>query len=319
VSPLSSLGSEWDEENKVMDVKLKGPPPTIRTPVLHLIPVIECREVPAKTQPKAKKVVKPPMKLNGYVRRMASLNARACVSAMMEPTRRPTKKKSLPPNVPEPSTTSAESPAQSPQECLSRVSPQGSPAPQPGITNHSRPNSAEKEIVGNVTSPSSSKGYVVVCGSPNTLTECGIIQGSGYSEASAFNAEGLLWNGDTLHPQTRVYLTPDGTMPHLIVPPVCPTRPSRVQETKAFARTQHPKMRKKPTAVKGDNGWTAVGNPLKEVLFPHEVYASYGVHIYKHWLMEIMGVADTMHMRVLYIYTWQVVCQVMNVAKSACC
>ena len=250
VSPLSSLGSEWDEENKVMDVKLKGPPPIIRTPVLHLIPVIECREVPAKTQPKAKKVVKPPMKLNGYVRRMASLNARACVSAMMEPTRRPTKKKSLPPNVPEPSTTSAESPAQSPQECLSRVSPQGSPAPQPGITNHSRPNSAEKEIVGNVTSPSSSKGYVVVCGSPNTLTECGIIQGSGYSEASAFNAEGLLWNGDTLHPQTRVYLTPDGTMPHLIVPPVCPTRPSRVQETKAFARTQHPKMRKKPTAVK---------------------------------------------------------------------
>ena len=62
-----------------------------------------------------------------------------------------------------------------------------------------------------------------------------------------------------------------------------------------------------------------MGNPLKEVLFPHEVYASYGVHIYKHWLMEIMGVADTMHMRVLYIYTWQVVCQVMNVAKSACC
>ena len=248
LSPLSSLESEWDEE-KVVDVKLKGPPPTIRTPVLHLVP---CREKPVQSQPKAKKKVdNPPMKLNGYVRRMASLNARACVSAMMEPVRRPSKKNSMPPSVPEPPIPSPKSPVQSPQECLSipchRVSPAGSPVSQPAIMNHSWPNNTERE---NVTSPSSSKGYVVVCGSPNTLTECGIIQGSGYSEAEAFNAEGLLWNGDTLHPQSRVYLNPDGTLPHLIVPPVCPTKPSRVQETKVFAKTQQQKKRKKPTAVK---------------------------------------------------------------------
>ena len=248
LSPLSSLGSECDEE-KVVDVKVKGSPPTIRTPVLHLIP---CREKPVQSQPKArKKVDNPPMKLNGYVRRMASLNARACVSAMMEPVRRPSKKNSMPPSVPEPSSTLTKSPAQSPQESLSipchGVSPAGSPVSQPAIMNHSWANNTERE---NVTSPSSSKGYVVVCGSPNTLTECGIIQGTGYSETEAFNAEGLLWNGDTLHPQSRVYLNPDGTLPHLIVPPVCPARPTRVQETKAFAKTQQQKKRKKPTAVK---------------------------------------------------------------------
>ena len=241
LSPLSSLGSEWDEE-KVVESCWKVSHPNIKSPVLNLMPVVECTKIPAK--PRAKKSVDP-AKLNGYVRRMASLNARACVSAMMEPVRRPSKQKGLPSkSIP----ASATSPVCNPSESLSssprRVSPRRSPVPQPGVVTHSRHDSVEKEIFDGNFSP---EGYVVVCGSPMTLKEYGIIRGSEYSETSNFNTEGLLWNGDTLHPQSRVYLTPDGSLPRLIVPPVCPVRPNCVQEAKALAKIPLPK---KPRAVK---------------------------------------------------------------------
>lgn len=242
-SPLSSLGSECDEE-KVMDFHSRALPPKIKSSFLNLVPVAECST--ASPTPKAKKS-QLPAKLNGYVRRMASLNARARVSAMMEPMRRPSKQKVLPPTSSESTAVSAKSPVCSPCHSLSssrRVSPRRSPVPQHGVVTRSRQNSAEKEIVD--TNPSSSRRYVLVCGSPMTLKECGIIQGE-ISEAPTFNSEGLLWNGDTLHPQSRVYLSPDGTVPHLIVPPVCPARPSRVQETKSLAKTRH---QKKQAAVK---------------------------------------------------------------------
>ena len=241
LSPLSSLGSEWDEE-KVVESSWKVSPPKIKSPVLNLMPVVECTKIPAK--PRAKKSVDP-AKLNGYVRRMASLNARACVTAMMEPVRRPSKQKGLPSkSTPAPTT----SPVCNPSECLSssprRVSPRRSPVPQQSVVSHSRHNSVEKEIFDGNFSPG---GYVVVCGSPMTLKEYGIIRGCEYSETSNFNTEGLLWNGDTLHPQSRVYLAPDGSLPRLIVPPVCPVRPNCVQEVKGFAKIPLPK---KTRAVK---------------------------------------------------------------------
>ena len=245
LSPLSSLGSEWEDE-KVGDgcTRAAGAPPKIKTPVLSLIPVTELRKMAEKRR--AKKSTEPPPELNGYVRRMASLNARACVSAMMESTRgrRASKQKHVPT---EPARECVQDESENP---LSALSP--TRTPQSGtVMTHLQQTTPEKQVgSASATSLSSSNQYVLLCASPNTLTACGIIRGSDYSEASSINTEGLLWNGDTIHPQSRVYLTPEGTMPHLIVPPVCPVRPTCVHESISVTRALQLKQRKKQRAVK---------------------------------------------------------------------
>ena len=245
LSPLSSLCSECNMEKFGDIFKKASTHPQNERPVF-LKPVIECGKKTSK--PRAKKYVEPP-KLNGYVRRIASLNARACVSAMMEPTRhrRSTKRKAVPSETPQVPTSEIilNSSTANPEHS----SPGRSPVPHQGVVTRSRQNSAEKDEISD-TSPSVSKEYVLLCASPNTLTACGIIQGSVCSELSPINAEGLLWNGGTIHPQSRVYLTPEGTVPQLIVPPVCPTRPNRVLETIALAKTLQPGRGRKQKAKK---------------------------------------------------------------------
>lgn len=267
LSPLSSLGSECDEDKTVPQVtelltKPQNPPPKMKNPVLNIIPVIECnggKKALAKQSTGAKKNFDPPS-ITGYVRRMASLNARACVSAMMEPTRQPYKRKTE--NVPLKAPHKAsKSEVKALNQCVlpgpsRRVSPRRSPIPttQPGMVTRSRQSSVEQDdptdpnLISSLSSTSANHGYLVLCASPNTLKQCGIIQG--FSEGSTYNSEGLLWNGATVHPHARVYFNPDGTLPHLIVPPVCPVKPHRVHETKASARSLYMKKRKRQRAVK---------------------------------------------------------------------
>ena len=259
LSPLSSLGSEWDEEKLVPEVaelltKPQNPPTMMKNPVLNIIPVIDCNGSGKKAFTRhvtdTKKRIDPPS-ISGYVRRMASLNARACVSAMMEPTRRPYKRKADDNPVKElHKAFKSEVPGPS-----RRVSPRRSPIPQLGMVTRSRQSSVEQEdpapdpnLIPNLSSTSANHGYLLLCASPDTLKQCGIIQG--FSEDSAYNSEGLLWNGATVHPHARVYFNPDGTLPHLIVPPVCPVKPHSVHESKALARSLHMRKRKRQRAIK---------------------------------------------------------------------
>ena len=254
LSPLSSLGSEWEEEKAVGDSVMTRP--KIKIPVLNLVPVVE------KANQKPRKSARKPAcaQTQGYyVRRMASLNARACVSAMMESMRRPYTRRGAANSTATAATTSGDLSLQSIesqpdlQDGVSPVVAEGSAAQ----THTSVEASLQQSCSGRETTPDSSflspflgkgPGYVVLCASPNTLTQCGIIRGS--FENSSYNTEGLLWNGDTVHPQARVYLTPEGEVPRLIVPPICPARPHCVTEVKAMARTQQLKKLKRPKAVK---------------------------------------------------------------------
>ena len=284
LSPLSSLGSEWEEEKVVVSgdnlLKVNTPPKIkIKTPVLNLVPVVEktqsdVKQKPSKSPSPSKK---PPTSSSliqgGYVRRVASLNARAFVSAMMETGRRPYRRKAV--LEPVSTTTTTTSPRKtaatmcggssvtsgehlsfSPTE--SHVSGAQNRATvteeQSGSLEIFSQHSSDKETTPdhqNFMSPFLGKGpgYVVLCASPNTLTQCGIIRG-GSTDTATFNTEGLLWNGDTIHPQARVYLTPEGVMPRLIVPPVCPVRQQCVTETKDLSRRIAMKRVKKPKAVK---------------------------------------------------------------------
>ena len=261
LSPLSSLGSEWDEE-KAVEFHLNDLPPKMKNPVLALVPVVECKK--ASVAVKAKKPAPPQQQssLNGYVRRMASLNARACVSAMMEPLRRPSKPKTVSSSASMPTSQAAKFPssdqsvnAPTPRRVSPRISPV--PVPVPDIATPSRQSSEEREqeiTCSSPAAPTSNKKYVAACELQETLAENSDTQnsdtGSEDSEVDPFNAEGLLWNGDTLHPQSRVYLTPDGVMPRLIISPVRPTKPCSVQTAKVHAKSRHPKKQKKSTSVK---------------------------------------------------------------------
>jgi hypothetical protein len=299
LSPLSSLGSEWEEEKTMGsgDALLKvNATPKFKTPVLNLVPVVEKTQSSGKQKqskppgPSKKPPAYPP--IQGYVRRMASLNARAFVSAMMETGRQPYRRKESPANTmistPSRKATgratdtiiSSEIPSVQPTESVSGAQNRASTTEEEpealsdSLERFSKQCTSDKEATPedpNFLSPFLGKGpgYVLLCASPNTLTQCGIIRG-GSCDASTFNTEGLLWNGDTVHPQARVYLTPEGAMPRLIVPPVCPARPHRVSETKDRAQRLQLKRLKKTKAVKGDNGWYALGDPIKEVVLTHK-------------------------------------------------
>ena len=280
LSPLSSLGSEWEEEKaNAGGSQLKvNTPPKIKTPVLNLVPVVDKTQSGVKQKPnKSTAAPKKPVCVSaeGYVRRMASLNARACVSAMMESGRRPYRRKTASAQSPTamivtPSrktvttnsgdaatNASSENPSPQPNESASVTQDRESTdlaeaVPSSSTALETRSNNSDKEATPdpNFLGPFLGKGagYVVLCASPNTLTQCGIIRDS--SDTSTYNAEGLLWNGDTIHPQARVYLTPEGLMPQLIVPPIRPARPHHISQTKDLARTVQQKKVKRPKAVK---------------------------------------------------------------------
>lgn len=251
-SPLSSLDSEWDDEKKE-SFQIKSPP-KLKKAVLSLVPV-DCKK--ASSKPKPKKPAKPlkrEVESTWYVKRMASLNARACVSVLMESTRRPSKPKPPPSRAVPPNPQAVASPYTVSASCT-KPPPRSSPAPcsdMLGRRDVSRHSSAEKDDSSdNGSGIFSSKKYVLACASPSTLERYGIIQTiDNEAEAAPFNTEGLLWNGDTLHPHSRMYLSPDGSVPPRIVSPVRPAKPISIHRAVASAKSQHQKTRKRPRAIK---------------------------------------------------------------------
>ena len=246
-SPVSLLSSFEDEfpASKVPP-KLKQSPTLLTSPVAH-----SCKKSLVNSRPTTQRN-------NGesswYVKRMASLNARACVSVLMESTRRTSKAKkgiSHEATTPRPITPRPVSP---PKE--------NGGIPKPSSPHASNPTPLSLILIQKISSRQSSvdrddgtscgfsdyRSYVVACASPTTLERYGIIQtteSTTESEDVPYNTEGLLWNGDTLHPQSRVYLCADGSVPQRIVPPVQPATIASVQKAVCKAKKQHRKNGKK--------------------------------------------------------------------------
>ena len=235
-SPDSSLSS-FEDEFPAANVppKLQHSPTLLASPVAY-----SCKKSLFNSSP-------PIPRNNGesgwYVKRMASLNARACVSVLMESTRRPSKAKQIVSHevttikdnddVPKPSCPHVSSPTHPPFILREKIS---------------GGQSSVVRVDGTSCGFSDHKKYVVACASPTTLQRYGIIhttESTAESEDVPYNTEGLLWNGDTLHPQSRVYLCADGSVPQRIVPPVRPATMASVQKVVYKAKKQHQKNRKK--------------------------------------------------------------------------
>ena len=251
-SPLSSLDSEWDDERKE-SFQIKTPP-KLKKAVLSLVPV-DCKKAPSKPKPKKPaQTLRREVESTWYVKRMASLNARACVSVLMESTRRPSKPKPAPPPTIPPAPQAVKPPYSQSASCTT-PSPRSTPAPSSDLLSRrdaSRHSNTDKDDGSDSgSSIFSSKKYVLACASPSTLERYGIIQTiERETEAVPYNTEGLLWNGDTLHPHSRMYLSPDGSVPRLIVSPVRPAKPSSVNKAVGGAKSQHQRRRKRRRTIK---------------------------------------------------------------------
>ncbi len=65
-----------------------------------------------------------------------------------------------------------------------------------------------------------------------------------------FNSMGLLYNGDSVHPSTQVFLSSERELPQPIFPQVVPIRVTHLGNALQTARQQHKDKAKKPRAVK---------------------------------------------------------------------
>ena len=251
-SPLSSLGS-WEEERGSC-FETKEPLNLKKTLALTLV---DCKKSSAKPQEK-KKI---PLNNNTssvadsqwYVKRMASLNARACVSVLMESTRRSSKaKQAVHQAVTPPRKNSDVLKHSSPLNNSGSVSARSSPAPQFYLLrkSSSRQSSADRDDA-NAYGSSDDTKHAFTCASQLTLERndiTDVTESTTNDEDVPYNTEGLLWNGDTLHPQSRVYLCADGSVPQWILSPVRPVKVASVLAT--VAKTQHQKKCKRAKSLK---------------------------------------------------------------------
>lgn len=67
----------------------------------------------------------------------------------------------------------------------------------------------------------------------------------GHSEPVAFNCLGLLYNSDTVHSRTVIYLTTEGRLPSVVIPPIIP---QKLREVNLAKENLHP-IRRRPRKV----------------------------------------------------------------------
>lgn len=154
----------------------------------------------------------------GYVHRMASLNARACVSAFLEPERKfsPKQAKSSG-NKKEPIPKVAMSKAKA--KCDSDSVSKSDFSVVPSVHTKSKP------VVVNVNGNGS---VIPVTKFDRSGSPCTMI----IKELDVpYNREGLLYNGDTIHPDAQVFVADEQKfqLPKRIVPTVVPARVSTVK------------------------------------------------------------------------------------------
>lgn len=211
---------------------------------------------------------------SGYMRRMASLNASACVTAMIEPEKRckstPTSQltrrrsgssSSVNTSMPfqrdanrsmslSSSNTDPSSPVRSSSGSL--ISPLKD---SPTLLKPSSPFLPAKVYYNNggMSPSSSSSDFENLENAPQVydqLLALATLSSPGYHDEAPFNTLGLLYNGDTIHPHARVFYVSDRelTLPSKIIPKVVPSRATYVGAAIATASEQNLTRKKKKAA-----------------------------------------------------------------------
>ena len=246
---ISRKPSESSEDCPMSPLSVEGRSSRLGSPKLMepTINLVDCkRKVPSLTLKRALPSSSPPPPLtrvvdsSGYVKRMASLNARACVTALIESERRYLKAKVKPPGSSKPK-----------KERRSRSNSVSSQMPEEHVAHPS-----VTEVVAVVDHPTKTNGD----SSESTETEienqpCDVVALSCRSavedkacdnnvEEPSFNSLGLLYNGDTVHPHACIFLTNDWTVPERILPVVVPAKPESLQIAMKRTKDQHQKKSK---------------------------------------------------------------------------
>lgn len=246
ISRKPSESSEDCPMSPPSDTRLEGCSSRLGSPKLMepTVDLVDCKKkVPSLTMKLAPQVSSPSpltrVDSSGYVKRMASLNARACVAALIEPERRYLKAK-----VPGSSKPKEEQRSRSSSLSEEHIAP-------PGVTEMiavvDHPIKTLMNDGMNVCEPSQTENQPcdVVCSS----TAEDKSSDNDLEEAS-FNTLGLLYNGGTVHPHACIFLTNDWTVPERILPVVVPAKPESLQRAMKRAKEQHRQSRKKLKAVK---------------------------------------------------------------------
>lgn len=189
----------------------------------------------------------------GYMRRMASLNASACVAALMEPEK---KSKSLKANT-------LTYLVRSPQRSSSTSSSDGLPSPM--LNPHIRETLRPKDFLLSPTSlyNSSTSALSLSESEADTSKDSDDLEPHVYGALLAlasiagfepdevsYNKLGLLYNGDTLYPCARVFYASDTdlTLPGKIIPRIVPSREMFVRSAVDDALRRRPNKTKKKGA-----------------------------------------------------------------------
>ena len=159
--------------------------------------------------------------LKGYVHRMASLNARACVAAFLQPERRASPKLTRHNGHNKPGAKRSSKSESSKLSLLSKVDA-----------------SKSKAVVLNLSAIENAIPVIKLETNGLEIPACAVIvqdPNGHYDEESKepYNKMGLLYNGDTVHPHTQVFLTQSSNheleLPSRIVPVLVPSHLSTVK------------------------------------------------------------------------------------------
>ena len=221
----SDVDSDCSESGRTSILKSK-----IKQPAIVLTKMTQ--PIKKKTTPSSSSAPRPitpvassSVVFGGYVHRMASLNARACVSAYLEPERKfAPKHKKTPSAVPKPALPNVPMSKDS-SDSVSRTDS----AVVPSICKVYTEVPKSKPVVVNLNGNESVIPIIKFDGSgtPSTL----IIKELDDDSSVPYNREGLLYNGDSIHPDARVFVADDlkFQLPKRIVPTLVPARLSTVK------------------------------------------------------------------------------------------
>ncbi len=191
-------------------------------------------------------------------KRMASLNASARVSAMMESRGRPQK------------TKETQNHSKKKTRAPPSKSPKGLPINAELMKSSQLEHSAVLESGPLVLEPlqacgailaaptQEGEGYGIMSHTASlTIPKCLVIVSQHYTgpeeevelDAIEYNKQGVLYNGGTIHPNTRFFLTSEGQLPSRVLPFLVPAKPEALKDAMSLA-SQHRRFHWKPQAGK---------------------------------------------------------------------
>ena len=250
--PASTISSDSDTK-EVCVQQLNTPLPLTRTKLKEpVISVVDCKKVAVYSPRKPAAPTNTcnlKKEIDYFVKRMASLNARACVTAMIEPERKYARQnhhRSL-----------QQKPTSDPPVEVKSESLQLKPAPIHRLQNSEIEPCRNADVTTTTVAiksppPEAYHSDAVISAAPCTVTAVPDGAQEGEVEIVPFNRLGLLYNGRTVHPDTPVFLTSEGMLPARIMPTVVPPKATSLQlmEYAQSAREQQKRKARKPRSQK---------------------------------------------------------------------